>query len=171
MNDSRPLLGSGIRVLLLIAVVVGGVLFIFVPGGLSPGTVTFSQSSADLDAYDFVEVSAHVSGRRARNPFTDATLFGTFEKADGTQKWRVDGFSDAADGSVYRIRFMPRISGDYTYEVQYRQGLSRKTFAENSTRGAAAVAAPFEWTPKTAGTLFGKARASTTSLMAPPRIG
>lgn len=129
MNDNRQLLGSGIRVLLLIVVVVGAVLFIFIPGGLAPGTVTFSQSAADLDAYDFVEVSVYVSGRRARNPFTDATLLGTFEKADGPQKWRVDGFSDAEDGSVYRVRFMPPVSGDYTYEVQYRQGLSRKTFA------------------------------------------
>ncbi len=128
-NNSRQLQVSGIRVLLLIVVVVGAVVFTFIPGALPPGTVTFSQSAADLDAYDFVEVSAHVSGRRARNPFTDARLFGTFEKADGPQKWRVDGFSDAEDGSVYRVRFMPPVSGDYTYEVQYRQGLSRKTFA------------------------------------------
>jgi hypothetical protein len=127
-NNSRQLLRSGIRVLLLIAVVVGGVLFTFIPGGLPPGTVTFSQSSTDLDAYDFVEVSAHVAGRGARNPFTDAILFGTFEKASGVQKWHVDGFSDAEDGSVYRVRFMPPVSGEYTYEVQYRQGLFRKTF-------------------------------------------
>jgi hypothetical protein len=129
VNNDKQLLGSGIRVLLLIAVVVGGVLFTFVPGGLPPGTVTFSQSSADLDAYDFVEVSAQVSGRRARNPFTDATLLGTFEKASGVQKWHVDGFSDAADGSVYRVRFMPSVAGDYHYSVEYRQGLFRKTFA------------------------------------------
>src|SRR5271156_6932089 len=105
-------LRSGIRVLLLVVVVVGGILFLFVPGGLPPGTVTFSQSAADLDAYDFVEVSAQVSGRRPRNPFTDATLLGTFKKADGAEQWRVEGFSDAADGSVYRIRFMPAVSGD-----------------------------------------------------------
>ncbi len=101
----------------------------FVPGGLPPGTVAFSQSAADLDAYDFVEVSAQVSGRRPRNPFTDATLLGTFKKADGAQQWRVEGFSDAADGSVYRIRFMPPASGDYTYSVEYRQGLSRRNLS------------------------------------------
>ena len=123
------MLRSGIRVLLLVVVVVGGVLFMFVPGGLPPGTVAFSQSAADLDAYDFVEVSAQVSGRRPRNPFTDATLLGTFKKADGAQQWRVEGFSDAADGSVYRIRFMPPASGDYTYSVEYRQGLSRRNLS------------------------------------------
>jgi hypothetical protein len=122
-------LRSGIRVLLLVVVVVGGILFLFVPGGLPPGAVTFSQSAADLDTYDFVEVSAQVSGRRPRNPFIDATLRGTFEKADGAGRWHVDGFSDADDGSVYRIRFMPPASGDYTYSVEYRQGLSRRNFA------------------------------------------
>jgi hypothetical protein len=129
VGDTRPLLGSGIRVLLLIVVVLGGVLFIFVPGGLPPGTVTFSQSAPDLDAYDFVEVSAQISGRRARNPFIDATLIGTFERADGSRRWHVEGFSDAEDGSVYRIRFMPPAAGDYAYSVEYRQGLSRKSFA------------------------------------------
>jgi hypothetical protein len=128
VNNERQLLGSGIRVLLLMAVVVGGVLFIFIPGGLPPANVTFSQSSTDLDAYDFVEVSAHVAGRRARNPFTNAALFGTFATASGVQKWRVEGFSDAQDGSVYRVRFMPPGSGEYTFEVQYRQGLFHKTF-------------------------------------------
>ena len=128
MSNERQLLSSGIRVLLLIAVVVGGVLFTFIPGGLPPANVTFSQSSTDLDACDFVEVSAQVAGRGARNPFTDAALLGTFATVSGVQKWHVEGFSDAQDGSVYRVRFMPPVSGEYTFEVQYRQGLFRKTF-------------------------------------------
>jgi Protein of unknown function (DUF4038) len=39
----------------------------------------------------------------------------------------VDGFSDAEDGSVYRIRFMPSAPGDYTYSVEYRQGWSSRS--------------------------------------------
>jgi hypothetical protein len=126
VNNNRQLLVSGIRVLLLIVVVVGGLLFTFLRVGLPAGGVTFTQSSADLDAYDFVEVSAHVSAARVRNPFTDATIAGTFQK--GNQRWQVDGFSDAADGSVYRVRFMPQAAGDYTYAVEFRQGFSRKKF-------------------------------------------
>ena len=127
MNNNKPLLGSGIRVLSLVVIVVGAVVFLFVPAGLPPGDVSFSQSTTDLDAYDFVEVSANVSGRHARNPFTDTSLAGTFEQ-DG-QKWGVEGFSDADDGSLYRIRFMPPRPGNYTYSLTYRQGLSSKTFA------------------------------------------
>lgn len=127
MNYNRQLLISGIRVLLLIVVVVGALLFTFLRIGLPGGGVTFTQSSADLDTYDFVEVSAHVAASRTRNPFTEATISGTFQK--GNQRWQVDGFSDAADGSVYRVRFMPRAAGDYTYSVELRQGLSQKKFA------------------------------------------
>jgi hypothetical protein len=127
VNNNKPLLGSGIRVLSLAVIVVGAVAYLFLPAGLPPGDVRFSQSATDLDAYDFMEVSANVPGRRARNPFTDASLAGTFEQ--GGQKWGVDGFSDAEDGSIYRIRFMPPRPGYYTYSLTYRQGLSRKNFA------------------------------------------
>ena len=108
-------------------IVVGALAFLFLPAGLPPGAVRFSQSAADLDAYDFVEVSANISGRHTRNPFTDSSLAGTFEQ--GGQRWSIEGFSDSDDGSVYRIRFMPPRPGDYTYSLTYRQGLSRRTFA------------------------------------------
>jgi hypothetical protein len=127
VDNNRQLLISGIRVLLLIVVVVGGLIFTFLRIGLPAGAVTFTQSAADLDAYDFVEVSAHVPAGRTRNAFTDATIAGTFQK--GNQRWQVDGFSDAVDGSMYRVRFMPQAAGDYTYSVELRQGLSRKNFA------------------------------------------
>jgi hypothetical protein len=34
----------------------------------------------------------------------------------------VDGFCDAADGSAFRIRFMPTTAGPHTYSITYRQG-------------------------------------------------
>lgn len=34
----------------------------------------------------------------------------------------MDGFRDAADGSVFRIRFMPTEAGRHTFSVRYRQG-------------------------------------------------
>jgi hypothetical protein len=94
---------------------------------LPPRSVSFSQSAKELDAYDFVELTAQVSTPRPLNPFTDATLTATFETVTGGKRWRVDGFCDAEDGSVHRARFMPSAPGDYRYSVEYRQGWSRKT--------------------------------------------
>ena len=80
--------------------------------------------------YDFVEVTALVSSPHAANPFTDADISGTFE--GGGKRWQVEGFSDAEDGSVYRVRFMPPAAGDYTYSVEYRQGWSSTNLRERS---------------------------------------
>src|SRR4029079_13053026 len=84
--------------------------------------VSFSQPVEILEAYDFVEVTVRVDQPDVRNPFLDATLSGSFSKADGTERKTVEVFCDSADGSVFRIRFMPASPGDYTYSVSYRQG-------------------------------------------------
>jgi hypothetical protein len=48
-------------------------------------------------------------------------------KAGGTERSEVAGFCDSADGSVFRIRFMPSSPGDYTYVLTYRQGSFEST--------------------------------------------
>src|SRR5262249_37931350 len=94
---------------------------------LPPWRVTFSQSTESLEAYDFIEVTANVSKPRASNPFTQASLEGVFQKPGDGKQWNVEGFCDAVDGSVFRIRFMPSEPGDYSYALTYRQGLTRRT--------------------------------------------
>jgi hypothetical protein len=119
-----------------------------------PEGVTFSQSAQAVDAYDFVEVTASVVSPDAQNPFTDATLAGWFETADGSRRWPVEGFCDAEDGSVYRIRFMPPKPGDYRYSVIYRQAGANKfekafegTFHANDAhrRGPIRVDPEYPW--------------------------
>jgi hypothetical protein len=78
-----------------------------------PAGVTFTQPAAQIDRYDFVEVAANVNSLAARNCFTDASLTGTLETTDGAHRWSVEGFCDAADGSVFRIRFMPPVANDW----------------------------------------------------------
>jgi hypothetical protein len=90
--------------------------------------ITFSQSTQTIEAYDFVEVTANVAWPRAQDCFTDATFDGWFESADGSRRWNVEGFCDSADGSVFRIRFMAPLVGDYKYSVEYRQGSNSRDF-------------------------------------------
>jgi hypothetical protein len=117
---------SGIWILLVIAVLFGAVVLLLGRHSLPPRTVSFSQSAQNLDTYDFVEITAHVSAPHARNPFTDTTIRGTFT-TDGNKRWEVQGFCDSEDGGTHRIRFMPSAPGEYKYSVEYRQGWSRKT--------------------------------------------
>ncbi len=83
------------------------------------GEVAFSQSSASVAVYDFVEVSLRVSPPAAGNPFTEAGVTGSFGLAGGGPRVNVDGFCDSPDGTLFRIRFMPSKPGDYSYAVKY----------------------------------------------------
>src|SRR5690349_24222296 len=64
---------------------------------ISPAFVSFSQSASEIQAYDFVEVTAKVSLPHASNPFTDAEFSGWFEPADHSRRWQVEGFCDSLD--------------------------------------------------------------------------
>ncbi|HMF15497.1 MAG TPA: DUF4038 domain-containing protein [Gemmataceae bacterium] len=89
-------------------------------------SVTFSQSSARVEAYDIVEITAAVTGATAKNPFTDVSVSGQFGP-EGARPTAVEGFCDAADGGTYRIRFMPSKPGKHAYSVTFRQGEITKT--------------------------------------------
>ena len=117
----------------------------------SPADVTFSQPATQINRFDFVEIAANIQKPDAANPFEDASLTGVLETADGSQHWNVDGFCDADDGSVFRIRFMAPIAGDYKYSVTYQQGgFTRKssgTFSavEAHLRGILADDPAYPW--------------------------
>jgi hypothetical protein len=93
----------------------------------APLEVSFSQPAGKVEVYDFVEIAANVAKPDAGNPFTDAALTGSFGKAGARERAEVDGFCDSADGSVFRIRFMPSSPGNYEYSLTYRQGAFEKT--------------------------------------------
>jgi hypothetical protein len=114
--------------LFLGAALTGAIGLVLFASGISlpPGSVSFSQSSPELEVYDFVEITARISAPLPRNPFSDASIRGTFQTVGGAKRLQVEGFCDAEDGSLYRIRFMPAVPGDYIYNVDYHQGWTSK---------------------------------------------
>ena len=117
----------------------------------APGDVVFSQSAPAVEAWDFVEVAIQVKSPDARNPFTDATVTGSFGKSGASERLKVEGFCDSMDGSVFRIRFMPSSPGEYAYTVTYKQaGFERSyngTFqaTDGHRRGAIAIDPQYPW--------------------------
>ena len=111
----------------------------------APRQVTLAPAPANVEAYDFVEATLNVTAPDAANPFTDVAVSGSFGKT------AVEGFCDSADGSVYRIRFMPSAPGDYAYTVTFRQGAFEKTFhgsfhaTAGHRRGPVRVDAQYPW--------------------------
>ena len=80
----------------------------------------FVDPTSAVKVFDFAEITVHITDPDIANPFTDATLEATFQGDDG-KPITVDGFCDAQDGSVFRVRFMPRHPGQYRYGIRYRQ--------------------------------------------------
>jgi uncharacterized protein DUF4038/uncharacterized protein DUF5060 len=89
--------------------------------------VSFSRTAETVEVYDYVEVTVRLDKFEGRNPFLEATVSGTFSKNDGAEQKMVEGFCDAADGSLFRLRFMPASSGEYRYSATYRQGATEAT--------------------------------------------
>lgn len=108
------------RRILWIVVCSGFVFLSFRYARLAFQTISFTQSVADLDTYGLIEITARVQTARASNPFTDSKIQATFE-TQGGKRWQVDGFCDSEDGSIFRVRFMPPVPGDYKYSVKYSQ--------------------------------------------------
>ncbi len=79
-----------------------------------PPEATFRGPDATVEAYDFAEVTISPKALDVGNPFTDVTVTGRFRR-EGGEPVRVDGFCDSADGSLFRIRFMPDAPGRYDY--------------------------------------------------------
>lgn len=89
--------------------------------------VEFIATNSAIQCYDFIEVTARVTQSQAKNPFVDVSINGSFS-LKGEDPVSVDGFCDASDGSVFRIRFMPSRAGSYEYAVHYREGDFEATY-------------------------------------------
>jgi hypothetical protein len=117
----------------------------------APRDVAFSQPALSVEAYDFLEITANVAAPDAGNPFTDATMSGSFGKSGASERTAVTGFCDSPDGGVFRIRFMPSSPGDYTYSISYRQGSFEKTHSgtflatDGHRRGPLRVDPQYRW--------------------------
>lgn len=103
--------------------------------------VKLKQSASTVSTFDFVELTLQVEKPDAANPFTDVAVTGEVTPAGGSPV-KVDGFCDAADGSVFRVRFMPRVAGKHTFAVTYRQGAFTNTQRGTFTAKAGKLAGP-----------------------------
>ncbi|MGP8268487.1 MAG: DUF4038 domain-containing protein [Terracidiphilus sp.] len=113
--------------------------------------IQFTQSASQVAVFDFVEVTANVKTPTVQNSFTDASITGDFQQAGFTVSTPVEGFCDSADGSIYRIRFMPSKSGVYTYHITFKAGAVVRTYSGKFTaldehrRGPIRIDPDYQW--------------------------
>ncbi len=121
------------------------------PPAASLPDLQLSQAADTVTCYDFLELALKAPRPTAANPFTDVFVSGEFGLADRPERLTVDGFADAADGSLFHVRFMPTVPGRYVYSVTYwqadhQQVLSgRFTAVAGTRRGLVAVDPDHRW--------------------------
>ena len=112
--------------------------------------ISFQQAAPKVEAYDFAEAVVKVRKPPAGNPFTQVTVAGQFQR-EGDTPVAVQGFCDAADGTTYRVRFMPSTRGRHSYGVTFRQGDFAQTFdgsfeaVDGKRRGILRVDKDYSW--------------------------
>lgn len=87
------------------------------------------KCGSSIPRWDVYEIE--IDGPKKGNPFTEQTVSAVFQGANETKK--VEGFYDG-DG-VYKVRFMPSFTGQYTFSVT-------ASFWESVRGGAFEVTAP-----------------------------
>jgi hypothetical protein len=80
--------------------------------------LSFVPTAAVVATWDYAEVTIK-STPLAGNCFRDVSLTATLTLPNGEQK-RIDGFCDAADGSLFRARFLPVTTGLHRYELRFQ---------------------------------------------------
>jgi len=123
------------------------ILLVSTPAGADPADVTFDPSVETVEVFDFVEVTLRVAAPDAANPFVDTAVSGEFAR-QGAAPVTVDGFCDAPDGSLYRVRFMPMSAGEYRFSVRYRQGDFERSHAGSFTARDAGRRGPLRLDPE-----------------------
>jgi hypothetical protein len=93
----------------------------------APADVRLLRPSSSVEVFDYLEFSMRVEHPQAENPFTDVVVEGEFSPP-GEPPLKVAGFCDAADGSVFRIRFMPTKAGTHRYKLHFQEGSFRRDF-------------------------------------------
>jgi hypothetical protein len=120
-------------------------------GTAASQSVSFSQSTDTVEVYDFVEIAAKVQRPEVKNPFMDVAFQGSFGKGSTEPSLRVDGFCDSADGSVFKLRFMPDAPGDFVYAVDCLLGgvtnhhLGKFHAVSSSRQGLLRVDSKYPW--------------------------
>lgn len=102
-----------------------GFIIYFQPAGLK-AAVKMKKTVTETGLYEIVEYEI-TSDIDVKNPFTDIILSGDFSHENG-ETYHIDGFCDASDGSVFRLRFLPTETGEYNFTISFTGKNTSKRF-------------------------------------------
>ncbi|MBN2413901.1 VCBS repeat-containing protein [candidate division KSB1 bacterium] len=101
---------------------------VIVSQSIQARTVVKENHSSVFSVYEIVEISLSVSEPSVQNPFTEVSVSAVFT-APSADEIQIKGFCDSNNGSLYRLRFTPALTGTYSYEITYQDPLGSEHFS------------------------------------------
>ena len=82
---------------------------------MASGGFTLDQLQQEVDIYDKIELEIKTT-LTFKNPFTEVSIQGFF--TDSNEKTdTIEGFCDNQEGKLFRIRYMPLVTGRFNYHI------------------------------------------------------
>jgi hypothetical protein len=100
----------------------------------------------DVEVWGTYEVALRPTFK-VKNPFTDVIVSAVFTDPDGNTHQR-EGFCDAQDGSVFKVRIMPEKPGLYKYTASLKSGTRTKMVDGSFTAIASNLKGPLQLDPE-----------------------
>ena len=126
-----------------------GVVFRTIAEAAEPGALRVQlEAPSAVPCFDAAEFVLRVEEPTFRNPFTDVAITATFDAPKLAQPIVAQGFADAADGTVFRVRFSPALPNtEYRYHIRFSAPGAMRVFdgvlrAEASSRPGPVIVAP-----------------------------
>jgi hypothetical protein len=86
---------------------------------MAKGSFVLHQLQQEVDIYDHIELEIEKTGDVPENPFTGVEIQGLFTDSNGKTD-TLEGFCDDEKGIIYRVRYMPRVTGKFKYRLLIR---------------------------------------------------
>ncbi|MBN2001423.1 putative Ig domain-containing protein [candidate division KSB1 bacterium] len=91
-------------------------------------TVVLENHPSSFAQYDIAEFTLTVTDPVATNPFVDAVVSASITDPNVTVI-PVKGFCDSSTGELYKIRFTPSITGNYSYQITFQDAQGSEIFS------------------------------------------
>lgn len=95
--------------------------FLLLPSIALAADTQIQTSLTDVPLFEHTEITLTRREPLKGNPFVDANLRATLTLPDGKVE-TADGFCDSEDGTVFRLRFMPRTVGEHRWALRFQDG-------------------------------------------------
>ncbi len=95
--------------------------------GLFARTVSLDSYNTSVSTFEILEFTLNITNPVTGNPFTEAHVSAEIQAPNKT--FSINGFCDAQDGTIFRVRFTPMRTGNHSFTITFTDTAGTETFS------------------------------------------